>query len=211
MFEDIDAAAEQVRDRRASWVNRRDAAEVLGKAAMRALAPLHELRDEMDVDVRRCIDEALGRAASLLNGIAPRDATGPVTLEELVRSCEKPGEREVAAGRDGGFVVKVQLKTGRSQQVHVKPLDRKDGIKLFQVYSVCGKADEKMYGWALRANTKMAQAAVALTGQGDEERFVLVNCFLVEEVSRNEMKASVKEVAYLADWMEQRLGQSDEF
>ncbi|MFA6242617.1 MAG: hypothetical protein WC655_16890 [Candidatus Hydrogenedentales bacterium] len=210
MFEDIDGAAEQVRDKRVGWVNRRDAAELLGRAAMRALAPLHELREEMDVDVRRSIDDALGRAAAVLNGVVPRDAAGPVPLEELVRACEKAGEREVTADGDG-FAVKIQLKSGRSQHVHVKQLNRKDGIKLYQVFSVCGKADEKMYGWALHANTKMAQAAIALTGQGDEERFVLVNCFLVEEVSRNEMKASIKEVAYLADWMEQRLGSSDEF
>ncbi|MBX7255063.1 MAG: hypothetical protein K1Y02_01785 [Candidatus Hydrogenedentes bacterium] len=210
MFEDIDAAAERIRDKRASWVDRRDAAEILGRAAMRALAPLHELREEMDVDVRRSIESALGHAASVLNGVIPRDALGPIPLEELVRSCEKKGEREVLADGDA-FVVKVTLKTGRSQHVHVKPLNRKDGVRLYQVYSVCGKADEKTYAWALRANAKMAQAAIALTGHDDEERFVLVNCFLVEEVSCNEMKASVKEVAYLADWMEQRLGNTDEF
>ncbi len=214
MFEDIDSAANNLRDTKAGWVTRRDAVETLSKAAERVLGTLKEFSEEMDVDVRRAVDEALGKAAAILEGVTPNPGPAPAkeppTLEELVRSCEKPNERTVEAHGDG-YVIRVKLKNGRNQVVKVRPVAREDGVNLYQVYTVCGRPEEKAYGWALHANMKMAQGALALASDGDEERFVLTNCFLVNEVSPKELKLAVKEIAYFGDWIESKLSARDEF
>lgn len=210
MWEEIDGAIEKVRDTKAGWVTRRDAVELLGKVAVKSLDALQEASDEMDVDVRRSVDDVLGKAAAALQGVKPKFDSAPPSLDDLAKACAKEGARIVE--RDGeDFVVRVKLKDERSQSVHLRRFRRADGIALVQVYTVCGKADEKSYAWALRANMKLIQGAVALAKQGDDERFVLTMCFLADEVSKSEIKAAVKEAAYYGDWIEQKVSGQDEF
>jgi hypothetical protein len=211
MFEAIDSAAEKLRNRDAGWVTRRDNADLLGKIAIRALGVLHEASDEPDVDVRRAVDQALGQAASALEGVKPRPVERPFTLEELVRSSEKPEERVLTELNENEYLMKVTQKNGRKQSVHIRKFQRKDGVDLIQVYTICGKADERSYAWALRANMKLVQGAVALAKSGDDEQFVLTTCFIAEHVTRWEMKAAIKETAYYGDWMESKLSEQDEF
>ncbi len=211
MFEVIDSAAENLRNRDAGWVNRRDGADLLGKIAIRALGALHDASDEMDVDVRRAVDQALGQAAAALEGVKPRPVERSFTLEELVRSCEKAGERLVTKKDDDEYSVEVSLRNDRKQTVHIRKFQRKDGIHLIQVYTVSGTPDERSYAWALRANMKLVQGAFAIAKHGEEERLVLTTCFLAEHVTRWEMKAAVKETAYYGDWIEGKLSHRDEF
>lgn len=210
MWEEIDSAIEKVRDTKAGWVTRRDAVELLGKVAVKAIDALQEASEEMDVDVRRSVDDMLGKAAAALKGAKPKFDGGPLTLETLAKACAKEGARTVEADNEG-FVVRVALKDGRHQTVHMRQFKREDGVTLVQVYTVCGKADEKSYAWALRANMKLIQGAVAIAKQGDDERFVLTMCFLAGEVTKPEIKAAVKEAAYYGDWIEQKVSGQDEF
>ncbi|MBM3289292.1 MAG: hypothetical protein FJY92_04000 [Candidatus Hydrogenedentes bacterium] len=210
MWEQIDAAIEKVKDTKAGWVTRRDAVELLGKVAIRALDALQDASDELDVDVRRSVDDMLGKSAAALKGVKPKFDTGPLSLEDLAKSVAKEGARTVEPDSEG-FLVRVTLKDGRRQDVHLREFMRADGVKLVQVYTVCGKADEKSYAWALRANMKLIQGAVALARQGDDERFVLTTTFVASEVTRPEMKAAVKEAAYYGDWIEQKVTGQDEF
>jgi hypothetical protein len=210
MWEEIDGAIEKLRDTKAGWVTRRDAVELLGKAAAKTLTALQDASEELDVDVKRSVDEMLGKAAAVLAGVKPKFDTGPLSLEELAKSCAKEGVRLVEPD-DDGYVVRVKLKDGRQQSVHLREFSRADGVKLIQVYTVCGKADEKSYAWALRANMKLIQGAVALAKQDNDERFVLTMCFLAGETTRPEIKAAVKEAAYYGDWIEQKVGGQDEF
>ena len=133
-----------------------------------------------------------------------------LTLEDLAKACAKEGVRTVEPDSEG-FVVRVALKEGRHQAVHLREFKRADGVKLVQVYTVCGKADEASYAWALRANMKLIQGAVALAKQGDDERFVLTMTFLAGEVTKPEIKAAIKEAAYYGDWIEQKVTGQDEF
>ena len=210
MLEEIDDALQRLADTKAGWVTRRDAADLLGKAALKALAALQQFSDEMDVDVKRAVDEALGRAAGVLRGVTP--ITGPTqySFDELARSCEKPGSRTVEKD-DDGYVIRVKTDDNRAQNVHVRLFKRSDGIDLVQVYTVCGKSDEGAFGWALRANMKLIQGAIALAKQGDDERFVLTACFLASEMTKAEIKAAVKEMAHYGDWIESKLTDRDEF
>ena len=210
MWEELDGAVEKLRDTKAGWVTRRDAVELLGKVTLKSLDALQAANEEMDVDVRRSVDDMLGRAAAALQGVKPKFESAPPTLEELAKACAKEGVREVEQD-DDAFIVRVKMKDGRSQTVHMRQFSRADNVKLIQVYTVCGKADEKSYEWALRANMKLIQGAVALARQGDDERFVLTMCFLAGEATKSEIKAAVKEAAYYGDWIEQKVSGQDEF
>lgn len=208
MFESIEKAAAALSDKNGGWVTRRDGAEALGKAAARALEALRAHKEEKDVDVRRVVDEALGRASAALAGVAPK--TEPYTLEELVRACEKSGSRTVKTCKDG-YEIHVALKDGRHQTVYVRRFKRKDGAELIRVYTPCGKPTEDALAWALRANAKMVQGAVALSNHNGEEVFSLMNCHIASETTPAEIKASVKELAFYGDWMEQKLSGLDDF
>lgn len=210
MLEEIDDAMRRLADTKAGWVTRRDSADLLGRAALKALGALQQFSDEMDVDVKRAVDEALGRAAGVLKGVTPITTPTPYSLEELVRACEKAGSRTVEKDEDG-YVIRVRTDDNRAQAVHVRSFKRSDGIDLIQVYTVCGKSDANAYEWALRANMKLIQGAIALAKQGNEERFVLTACFLASEITKAEIKAAVKEVARYGDWIESKLSGMDEF
>ncbi len=211
MFEAINAAAEKLHNRHAGWVTRRDSAELLGKIALRALGALHAARDETDVDVHRAVETAMGQAAAALEGVKPRPVERSFTLDELVRSCEKAGERTIEKISDEEYTVGVTLKNERHQSVHVRKFKRSDNVELVQVYTVCGPGDEESYAWALRANTKLVQSAMALEKHDDGEHFILTTSFLADHVTRQELKSAVKETAYYGDWIEGKLTGQDEF
>ncbi len=210
MFEDIERAAAALHDTKAGWVTRRDGADALGQAAMRAIEALNAHAEERDVDVGRAVKEALGQVSGALAGIPPTAGEATHTLEELVRYCEKPGERSVV--REGEeYSIEVGLREGRQQVVYVTPLKRRDGVELIQIYTHCGPFDEGALKWALEANMKLAQSAIAVTQVDGEERFVLTNSYFASEATPAEVKASVKEIAFYGDWLEQKLTGRDDF
>lgn len=208
MFEELDRAAASLRDAKAGWVTRRDAVETLGGAALRALESLRRHAREPDVDVRSAVQKALSRATAALEGVQPESE--PYTLDQLVQGLEKEGERSVQRQGDG-YVVDVKLKSGRSQQVYVSPCELREGAPLIRILTKCGTPTKDAYGWALRANLKLAHGAIALREEKGEEQFVLLNSFLASETTPLEMRNSVKEIAYYGDWIESKLssGQDD--
>ncbi|MCP4639964.1 MAG: hypothetical protein GY851_06015 [bacterium] len=210
MFEQINEVGKNLQNEKAGWVTRRDAAETLGKIASAALSVLNDHRDEMDVDVRRGVEEALGHASAALAGVAPKARETAFSLADLARMCEKKDRRVVKPSGDG-FVVDVTLKSGRGQAVFISPLKQKDGTELIRVFTYCGKVCPDSMKWALRANMKLSQGALAIDKAEGEERFVLLNCFIASEVTPMELKASVKEIAYYGDWMEHKLTGMDDF
>lgn len=207
MYEDIDKAAGELRNQEAGWVTRRDAAETLGQAAARALTALEAHKEDPDRDVQGAVQKELGKAGGALAGVKPE---GGYTLEELVRACEKPGKRTVKPEGDG-FVVEVKLKGDRRQLVNVQPYERRDGAKLIRVFTYCGKPSDDALHWALRANMKLNQGAFALADMEGEEQFVLMNCYLEGEATPREIKASIKELSFYGDWIEQKLSGLDDF
>ena len=132
MWEELDGAVEKLRDTKAGWVTRRDAVELLGKVTLKSLDALQAASDEMDVDVRRSVDDMLGRAAAVLQGVKPKFESAPPTLEELAKACAKENVREVEQDGDA-YDVRVKLKEGRTQTVHIRHFNRADGVKLIQI------------------------------------------------------------------------------
>lgn len=199
-------AAQVLADAKAGWVNRRDAAELLGDVATRAWTALQARRNDPDVDVRMAVQKKLTQG-SAVGLVAESRKSYP--LEELARACDKPGVRTVTAAADG-YLVDVALKGGRRQQVYVSVATRSDGAPLVRVHTHCGGFRPDAATWALRANTQLSHGAIAVEEVDGAERFVLVDAYLADEVTPRQIKASVKELAKYGDWLEQRLTGKDE-
>jgi len=210
VFEEIDKAATVLADDTAGWVHRRDAADLLGRIAARALRPLHEHSDEMDLDVRASVERALGQAQAALQGVQAVPPTSAFSFDELARLCAKDGARTVSH-HETGYVVDVKLKDGRGQRVYLMPDKRKDESSLIRVFTYCGEASAEAERWALYANNKLTHCAVALVKEDGKERFVLTRSFMEGDVTPSEMRRAVKEVAFYGDWIEGKLSGLDDF
>jgi len=210
MSAELDQAIEVLQDQRAGWVHRRDAVHAVREHAGRALAALKAHADDSDRDVRDAVLEALGTAQAALQGIEAVPAIRAHTLDELVEYVKKPGSRDVAATNDG-YDITVALRDGRKQIVHVRTGKSQAGDETVQVSTRCGPATERGYKWALRNNTGLTHCGMALVEHDGREYFDMVNAFLSNNVTPEEFKACVKELAFYGDWAESKLTEGDAF
>ncbi len=193
-----------------NWVIRRDAAEELGRAAIKSIEALRDHVEEEDIDVRAMVVKALGWARAGLDGVGPVAQERAYTLEELAKSVAKPGSREVSAKGDG-FEIVVTVREGRSQKVLAGPAKSQSGKDTIRISTLCGPASEKALRWALRNNMGMSHCALALSEEDGDEMLVMVHSFLADAVTPLEFKSSVKEAAYYGDWVESKLTDGDVF
>lgn len=193
-----------------NWVLRRDAADELGRAATKSIQALRDHAEDEDFDVRAMVIKALGWAKAGLEGVEPVAQERAHTLEELAKSVEKPGSREVSAKGDA-FEIVVTLREGRSQKVRAEPAKSQSGKDTIRVSTNCGPASDKALRWALRNNTGLSHCALALSDEGGEEMLIMIHSFLADAVTPAEFKSSVKEVAYYGDWVESKLTDGDVF
>jgi len=214
MFEELEKAIADLRNPRAGWVTRRDAAQALGQFAHHALYTLKEFRNEPDVDVRKAVRNALeqvkrppdGRPQAAVPGESPRPAD---TLSDLVRACDKPNVRTVRP-HDSGFEIEVRIDRERSQTVYVTPQEEEGGRRI-RVFTYCAAAESKTSAWALQANVKLAECAFGMWREGDEDRLVLIRNLAWENATPEGLKAIVKQVAFYGDWFEKKASGKDEF
>lgn len=206
MADDLDRAAAQLADRSGTWVARRDAADFLGKVAARARAVLGEFAEDSDTDVRAAVQQALGDASWRDAGREGKEAQ--LTLDELVRTVERPGKREIRP-TGSGFEITVTLKDGRQQKVQVSQAASAAGAEIYRVRSRCGAAADKALEWALRTNDRLPHCSFAIVEEGGQKWFELVHSLRSSKATAQEFKASVKEVAFYADWAEAQLSKED--
>ncbi len=206
MYEELQKTIRELGDRKAGWVTRRDAAEVLGNLARQSLAALDAHRADNDVDVRMAVARALGN----INSPPPSELTDRTySLKELVDGCAKPGSRTVEP-HGKGYAIRVNIDDARGQAVYVMPHKRRDGTSLVRVYSYCGKPTDEVLNWAMRSNAKLVHCAFAVEPNGEKDQVVLVNNFVHGKATPAMVKASVKEIAFYADWLEKKLTGLDE-
>lgn len=206
-----DQLANDLRNQHAGWVTRRDAAEGLGKVAAHAAEVLREHASDTDRDVRTAVRTSLGWIAAEVRGMKPVPQDRSYTLEELATACARKGKRELAQHGDG-YSMTVKGKDEREQVVYIMPAKRKDGEDLVRVYTRCGPANEDQLRWALESNLSLSHGAFALSGEfadGGGVEFVIINVFIASEATPEEVKASVKEMAFYGDWLEKKLTGQD--
>jgi hypothetical protein len=204
----MESAKKTLQDTGAGWVNRRDAVVELAAMAEGAMEALAEFAHDKDTDVRMAVTRAL---ESLKAAAAPPvESKSYPTLQDMAHALEKRGSRTVTQQGER-FAIEVQLERGRKQTVYLQPHQRRDGVKLLRVFTYCGAPKDDVYPWALRANMKLAQGALALHKLDGEEVVVVTRSFLEGEASPRELKAAVKEIAFYGDYIEKRLTGLDDF
>ncbi|MCC6142552.1 MAG: hypothetical protein IT368_01975 [Candidatus Hydrogenedentes bacterium] len=209
MFEGLDCAIADLKNRQAGWVTRRDAAEAIGEFAARSLAALHAHGEDDDVDVQSSVARELARAKAALRGIVP--AAKARTLRELVHSCAKEDVR-VVRETETGYEISVRFHDTRHQVVYITPHKRKDGVDLIRVFTYCANnPNQDVLTWALRSNAKLVQCALAVFFEDGVQKLVLMNNFILSETTPTEIKAAVKEIAFYGDWLEEKVTGMDDF
>lgn len=203
MLQELERNIAALKDSSTAWIARRDAADFLGEVARRALTALKAFKTDGDTDVRSAVLKALEEA-----GVRTAEASS-YTLDQLAAGCAKVNERRVAV-HGTGYVVEVRLANGRHQLVYLLPETRKEGEPVVRLITYCGKPSEEAYEWALQANMKFLHGALALEGEDDKARLVLTEMLALEAATPEQVKRSVKELAFYGDWMEQRLTGMDQ-
>jgi len=203
MFQELERNIAALKDTKTAWITRRDAADFLGEVARKALGALKAFQSDSDTDVRSAVQKALEET-----GMSTADERG-YTLEHLASACAKVNERRVAV-HGAGYAVEVRLQGGRHQLVYLLPETRKESEQVVRLITYCGKPSEGAYEWALQANMKFLHGALALEGEGDQVRLVLTDILALDTATPEQVKQSVKELAFYGDWMEQRLTGKDQ-
>lgn len=211
MYEELDQTIAALENSSAGWVTRRDAAVALGEYVRRARAALEAHAKEKDVDVRRGVEEAI-KSAGPSGAPAPGATTStpaPPTMRELARACYRKSRRKVKPEGDG-FVVRVQARDGRAQDVRIDRTTQADGREIIRVSTECAAADPETIAWAIRNHARFTYCAFCVEERGGEERLVLACNFEPELVSPAQVKNAVKEAAHYGDWLEKKLTGQDE-
>ncbi len=204
MFEGIERAAQVLADSKAGWVNRRDAALFLGETATRSLADLVRYRNDMDQDVNSAVEKCVAKIRSCVQDVKRGGTSVERTLEEMAQACSELPEVAVTMHVQG-FVADVKLANGHEHRVFVSQYLAENGLSAIRVFSICGRPTPQAIPWALRMNMQLLHGALALTGEGDEEQFALVDYYMASHVSPLEVAASVREFGIYGDWIKTRL------
>lgn len=197
-MEDIHILLDTLGDKDSAWVDRRDAAEKVGKEVQQVIARLSlHLQDE-DMDVKMAVERSLEPVHLLLR---TRDKERKdFSLRDLAFFCEKSGVRSVKPYKTG-FIIKVRLPNGRKQRVYLMPHQLRDGRKILRVLSVCCEANNTNVPKALRTNSRLAHSAFSLIKSKDVIYISILSNIFRQEATPDRIKRTVKEVAYYADWM----------
>ncbi len=204
----IEQLVRTVENKEAGWVARRDAAELLGKAAQSAVSALTALRNDTDMDVQLQVERSLeGLYALALPGSARK---GEFTLRDLAMACERRPVRTIEPHNDG-YLVTVRLDEARMQRVHLMPYESRDGLRIIRVFAVCRPATAEAMAWVLRSNGRLTHGAFAILSAKDgSEQIVLLNNLDRQDATPDAVKMSVKQIAFFSDRLERRFGQAEE-
>ncbi|MHC4711788.1 MAG: HEAT repeat domain-containing protein [Planctomycetota bacterium] len=163
--------------------------------------------------------EALGRITGRDWSLAQPPQAG-VTRAAKSRKAEVLSDEELASAlasdtvsvekSRGGHALNVLLPGGRRQNVQMLSLKDADGAALVAFYTECGPADAAKFEWALKTNLKIPFGAFAVREAAGGDRFVMVDAYLREGATVEQLKKAVATVARRADSFERELTGTDE-
>ncbi len=113
----------------------------------------------------------------------------------------------VSCGKQkSGYAFSVQLAGGRRQKVDMLlSLKDSDGSPLVAFYTECGPADPSRFEWALKMNLRVPFGAFALRASQGEDKFVMVDAYLRESATVQQLVRALEVLARRADEMEKTL------
>jgi len=117
----------------------------------------------------------------------------------------------VSLGKSGaGYACNVRLPNGRHQKVDmVLGLKDSDGSALVALYTECGPASADKYEWALKTNLKIPFGSFAMRDTSEGPKFVMVDAYLRETASVEQLRRALESLAKRADSLEETLTGAD--
>jgi hypothetical protein len=132
-------------------------------------------------------------------------------LAALVREALE-GVRGVLEEHDPEhFRVLLKVPGGRLQEVHLEISRGRHNRKLLSVYSVCCPADPRHYEFALKLNAELTYGGLSVRVVDGQPMFVMARNYPGGDLSPNEIRAAVLEIARRGDWVERQLTKLDQY
>lgn len=162
---------------------------------------------------RPALKEVAAEALQRITGsqAAGTDAAqaGALADEDFARALARG--RTTVEKTHTGFSFVVRLANGRKQKVDMTlSLRDSDGSPLVALYTECGAATPDRYEWALKTNLKIPFGAFALRDTAQGTRFVMVDAYLREAATQQQLVRAIEMLAKRADALEETISGSDE-
>ena len=104
---------------------------------------------------------------------------------------------------NNGFEVVVPLPENRKQKVFVSTGRRdSDGEEIYQIFTICVKADSSLFEFALKMNMEIDYGALAITELYGEDYLVMVDTQLARSAQPIEIEKSIITLAEIGDDLE---------
>lgn len=167
-------------------------------------------------------EAAEGVAAAVAEGESPeaggeKDRPARVWSHAATREDLERWVRQIADSRRGelgekGGQWKLEFKTDgdRRQTIFIDP-DRKDsaGHPVAVMYTLCGPAEPKVYGTALKTNMQLSHAAFGVIKQGEMPLLALICRRRIGELTRDSLEETLAYLAKKGDRAESQLQEED--
>ncbi|MCA9080425.1 MAG: serine/threonine protein kinase, partial [Planctomycetaceae bacterium] len=134
-------------------------------------------------------------------------------LESLLHEAlaHEPHVQWSRVGPRDVFLAETLLENGRRQTIYIEVTAGDLAQRLVQIYSVCCASVPEFYLDALRLNSLLSHAAIAIRDVRGKEHFVVLNAYPRSTVDAEELRRSILEVAHHADAIERQLTGGDIF
>jgi serine/threonine-protein kinase len=131
-------------------------------------------------------------------------------IEALVRDAleELDGVQELSRKE---WMVVLKVPGNRLQEVRIEVGQGRKERRILSVYSVCCPADPHHYEFALKLNAELTYGGLSIHEVDGKSMFVMTRTYPGGNVSPEEIRAAVFEIARRSDWVEQQLTRADVF
>ncbi len=135
-----------------------------------------------------------------------------ITFEALEKIIKDISEGTIITYKaiENGFEIHIPLPDNRKQKVFVTTGRRdSDGEEIYQIFTICVKADPSLYEFALKMNMEIDYGALAITEFYGEDYLVMVDTQLVKSTQPVEIEKSIITLAEIGDDIERILTGED--
>lgn len=130
-------------------------------------------------------------------------------LQKMIRDICKDSLL-IHTGIEDGFEIIFPLPDNRKQKVFVTMGRRdSDGEEIYQIFTICVKADPSLYEFALKMNMEIDYGALAIKELYGEDYLVMVDTQLVRSAQPVEIEKSIITLAEIGDDIERILTGED--